>query len=127
MTQTNDLLQRLEELNDIGIALSSERDINRLLETILVAAKRIAHADAGTLYLLDKDQGVLRFEIIRTDSLGIAMGGTTGKPISFNPVRLYDGRLHLLQLGECIGIDRLELCGHFLGQASELDQIQIDR
>ena len=90
MTQTNDLLQRLEELNDIGIALSSERDINRLLETILVAAKRIAHADAGTLYLLDKDQGVLRFEIIRTDSLGIAMGGTTGKPISFNPVRLYD-------------------------------------
>ena len=82
-TEDNDLLQRLDELNAIGIALSSERDINRLLEIILVAAKRITHADAGTLYLLDAEQQVLRFEIIRTDSLGIAMGGTSGKPISF--------------------------------------------
>jgi HD-GYP domain-containing protein (c-di-GMP phosphodiesterase class II) len=90
MTQANDLLQRLEELNAIGIALSSERDINSLLETILVAAKRITHADAGTLYLLDAEQQVLEFKIIRTDSLGIAMGGTSGKPISFPPVRLKD-------------------------------------
>ena len=49
MTQEDYLLHRLEELNDIGIALSSERDINRLLETILIAAKRITRADAGTL------------------------------------------------------------------------------
>jgi HD-GYP domain-containing protein (c-di-GMP phosphodiesterase class II) len=90
MKQTNDLLQRLDELNVIGIALSSEHDIDRLLENILVAAKRITHADAGTLYLLDAEQKVLKFEIIRTDSLGIAMGGTSGKPISFYPVRLYD-------------------------------------
>lgn len=90
MTQANTLLKRLDELNAIGIALSSERDINLLLEIILEAAKRIAHADAGTLYLLDTEKQVLRFEIIRTDSLGIAMGGTSGKPISFNPVRLYD-------------------------------------
>lgn len=86
----NDPLQRLNELNAIGIALSSERDIDRLLEIILVAAKRITHADAGTLYLLDDKQQVLRFEIIRTDSLGIAMGGANGKAISFPPVRLYD-------------------------------------
>ena len=90
MIQANDLLQRLDELNEIGIALSSERDISLLLEIILVAAKRIAHADAGTLYLLNAEQTALQFEIIRTDSLGIAMGGTSGKPISFNPVRLYD-------------------------------------
>ena len=90
MTKNHDLLQRLDELNAIGSALSSERDINRLLEIILVAAKRITHADAGTLYLLDAEQQVLRFEIIRTDTLGIAMGGTSGKPISFTPIRLYD-------------------------------------
>ena len=30
----------------------------------------------------------LRFEIIRTDSLQIAMGGTTGTPIPFYPVKL---------------------------------------
>lgn len=86
----NDLLQRLDELNTIGIALSSEHDIGHLLEIILVAAKRITNADAGTLYLLDTEQQMLRFEIIRTASLGIEMGGTSGNPISFYPVRLYD-------------------------------------
>ena len=79
-----------EQLGDLGIALSSERNINRLLEIILMAAKRITRADAGTLYLLDTERRALRFEIIRTDSLGISMGGTSGKPISFPPVRLYD-------------------------------------
>ena len=36
----------------------------------------------------------LRFEIMLTDSLGIAMGGSTGKPIPYLPVKLYeeDGR-----------------------------------
>jgi len=84
------LLRRLDELNAIGVALSSERDINILLETILIAAKRITNADAGTLYLMDPEQQALRFEIMRTDSLGIAMGGTTGAAIPFNPIRLVD-------------------------------------
>jgi HD-GYP domain-containing protein (c-di-GMP phosphodiesterase class II) len=82
------LLRRLEELNAIGISLSSESDITRLLEGILVAAKRITNADAGTLYLVDPVQQVLRFEIMRTDSLGIAKGGTTGESIPFYPVHL---------------------------------------
>lgn len=85
-----DLLQRLDDLNSIGVALSSERDISRLMETILVAAKRITNADAGTLYLVEPEQSALKFEIIRTDSLGIAMGGTSGKLITFPPIRLRD-------------------------------------
>lgn len=94
MTYTDDLLQRLDKLNAIGAALSSERNIDRLLETILVEAKSITNADAGTLYLLDEEQQVLRFAIMRTDRLKIAMGGTTGQPINLPPVRLYndDGR-----------------------------------
>ena len=47
---TGDLIRRLAELNDIGIALSQEKNIDRLLETILVAAMKITHADGGTLY-----------------------------------------------------------------------------
>jgi GAF domain-containing protein len=86
-----DLLMRLDELNAVGIALSRERDIDRLLEAILVAAKRITNADGGTLYRRHAgDEDRLAFEIIRTDSLGIAMGGTTGAPIPFEPVRLHD-------------------------------------
>src|SRR3989339_1406200 len=90
LSQQSAMLNRLEELNAIGIALSNERDTNRLLETIMVAAKRITNADAGTLYLLDPDQQALKFEILRTDTLGIAMGGTTGVPITFYPIQLYD-------------------------------------
>ena len=49
------LVERFEQLNSIGVALSSERDLNRLLEQILLAAKSITHADGGTLYLLTPD------------------------------------------------------------------------
>ncbi len=76
-------------LIEIGIALSAERDHNRLMERILLEAKELCNADGGTLYLVEDDKG-LKFEIMRTDSLKIALGGTTGKEITFPPVRLYD-------------------------------------
>src|SRR5436190_6242518 len=82
------MASRLEYLNQIGIALSQEKDINKLLETILIAAKRLTRADGGTLYRLV--EGKLQFEIMRTDSLSIAMGGTTGNPIPFYPIPLQD-------------------------------------
>ena len=42
-----ELFLRLEQLNEIGVALSRETDIDRLLEAILVAAKKITNADGG--------------------------------------------------------------------------------
>ncbi len=83
MDTIEDLFRRFEQLNEIGAALSHERDINRLLENILIAAKTITHADGGTLYRVTEDERSLRFEIVRTDSLKIAMGGTSGNPIPF--------------------------------------------
>ncbi len=82
------LLSRLSDLNSIGAALSSERDINRLLESILNAAMKITNADAGTLYLVDAQKQVLTFEILHNDSLDIRMGGTSGEPIPFYPIHL---------------------------------------
>ncbi len=90
MSANHNLIDRLKEINEIGIALSQQQDINSLLEMILEAAKRITHADAGTLYLHDHEQRVLRFEIVRTDSLKIVMGGIRGEPIRFYPVHLYN-------------------------------------
>jgi HD-GYP domain-containing protein (c-di-GMP phosphodiesterase class II) len=81
------LFKRLEELNGIGVSLSKEKDITRLLEKILIAAKTITNADGGTLYRIN-DEGNCQFEIMRTDSLNIAMGGTTGVPIPFYPIHL---------------------------------------
>ena len=87
-----DLVRRLEQLNDIGASLSAERDINRLLETILAAAKAITRADGGTLYRVT-EENTLRFEIVRTTSLKYYLGGTTGTPVPFYPVQLYkDGK-----------------------------------
>ena len=88
-----DLVQRLEQLNTIGASLSAETDINRLLETILTAAKSITRADGGTLYRVTEDKQNLRFEILRTSSLKNYLGGTTGNPVPFHPVPLYkDGK-----------------------------------
>ena len=79
MEKSADLLRRLEQLNDIGASLSSERNLNLLLEKILLAAKAITHADGGTLYLLSEDRQHLHFEIVRTSSLGLAFGGGSEK------------------------------------------------
>jgi HD-GYP domain-containing protein (c-di-GMP phosphodiesterase class II) len=86
----DDMLTRLEYLNEVGASLSKEKDLDRLLESILIAAQAIADADGGTLYRVSDDQQSLRFEIIRTDSLGVAMGGSTGIPITLAPIQLYD-------------------------------------
>src|SRR5437899_702518 len=88
----DDLVQRLDQLNAIGASLSAERDINRLLEAILSAAKTITRADGGTLYRLTEEKS-LRFEIVRTSSLKYYLGGTTGNPVPFYPIQLYkDGK-----------------------------------
>jgi len=78
----DDLFRRFEHLNDIGASLSNERDLNRLLEKITLAAKTITRADGGTLYLLSEDRRHLHFEIVHTDSLKIVFGGTSGNPVS---------------------------------------------
>ena len=86
------LFRRLDQLNEIGAALSSERDISRLLEKILLAAKTITHADGGTLYRVTEDGQALRFEIVRNDSLCIALGGSSGNAIDFPDLPLRDAR-----------------------------------
>ena len=78
----DDLFRRLDELNDIGASLSSEHDLKLLLEKIVLAAKRITRADGGTLYLLADDRRALHFEIVRTDSLNIAFGGSSAQSAS---------------------------------------------
>ena len=60
-----------EELNQIGVALSSQRDIDALLELILLKARHITSADAGSLYLIEEDvegRRHLRFVLTQNDS-----------------------------------------------------------
>jgi HD-GYP domain-containing protein (c-di-GMP phosphodiesterase class II) len=80
----------IEKLNEIGIALSAEKNTPKLLEMILRGAKTILNADGGTLYLATEDKKHLQFEIIMNDSLGIMMGAKLGEPIPFPALPLYD-------------------------------------
>ncbi|WP_303905689.1 HD family phosphohydrolase [Thiohalomonas denitrificans] len=76
----------VEHLTEVGIALSSERDTARLLEMIVLGAKALTGADGGTLYVV-RDK-VLYMEIVRSDSLDYAMGGTTGRTVPFPAIPL---------------------------------------
>ena len=88
--QPRDPLQCLDQLNQIGIALSRERDTPKLLETILTAAKSLLNADGGTLYRLNEERQQLHFEVMHNDSLRLHLGGLSGAPIPFPPIPLYD-------------------------------------
>lgn len=82
----DDQLKLLRKVIPIGVSLSAERDFNRLLESLVVEAQGVTNADAGTLYLVEDD--ALKFVILRNTSLDVAMGGTSGKEITFYPVKL---------------------------------------
>jgi HD-GYP domain-containing protein (c-di-GMP phosphodiesterase class II) len=70
--------EELSQLNDIGVKLSAERDINKLLELILQKSREITVADAGSLYLVEPAQngngGVdrLRFMLPQNDSVAVS-------------------------------------------------------
>ena len=70
------------KLLDIGIALSSEKNADKLLETILEAAMDISNCDAGTLYVIDDNE--LHFKITITKSLGIR-SGANGEKVEIPP------------------------------------------
>ncbi len=106
-------LALLRTIIPAGVAMSAEKDFNRLLEQIVIQAQQVTSADGGTLYLRSDDDH-LQFMIVRNTSLGIALGGTTGKAVDFPPLPLRDaeGRPNHTQIasraalqGEMISVD----------------------
>lgn len=81
------ILARQATLNAIGAALSTERDVDVLLERILAAAQETVNADGGTLYRVEDD--ALAFAVVRNDTLGYFQGGKHGVPIAFPPLPLH--------------------------------------
>jgi putative two-component system response regulator len=68
------LAEDFEKLLNVGIALSSVHDLEKLLDLILREARRLTQADAGTLYLVKGDTLVFRVSQCQTltDRLGEA-------------------------------------------------------
>lgn len=86
--------QRLETftqtLTQFGEGWTLEHDLELFLERILLEAKQLCRADAGTLYLR-KDETTLAFAIVRNDTLGLSYGGSSGVPAPYAPLRLRPG------------------------------------
>lgn len=59
----------LQELNNVGIALMSERDPDRLLGLILTQARALTTSDAGSLYLVERDEdGAEKLHFLRSQN-----------------------------------------------------------
>lgn len=63
----------LRELSRVGAALATERELDTLLGLILTQARRLANADAGSLYLVEPDEAgnpaALRFKLSQNTTL----------------------------------------------------------
>ncbi len=103
----------IKRLTEIGLALSAEKNINRLMEMILSEARAFTNADGGTLYIMSDDESKLIFTIIQNDSINVRMGGTQGR-ITWPPVKMKndDGypnhsnvSSHAAITGEAVNID----------------------
>ena len=70
---------------EIGIALSAERDRNKLFDLIITKSMEITNCAAATLYLYDNNY--LRFKIMKTLSMGVDKG-SNGEEIELPPVEL---------------------------------------
>src|SRR5713226_4865615 len=67
MSFSINLTEAFRELVQIGIALTNERDLSTLLDRILTEARRFTRAEAGTLFLREKDE--LRFAVVQNERL----------------------------------------------------------
>ncbi len=66
-----DLHDQLRQLTKIGILLTHERNLARLLDKILFESRRFTRAEAGTLYVKEKDG--LRFKCVQNEALQSAL------------------------------------------------------
>jgi HD-GYP domain-containing protein (c-di-GMP phosphodiesterase class II) len=93
MPRKQDQFDKIKRITQIGVALSSEKNLDSLLEMIVDEARLFTHADGGTLYILSDDEAALQFAIVQSESLKIRMGGASGR-ITWPPVPIRDENGH---------------------------------
>jgi HD-GYP domain-containing protein (c-di-GMP phosphodiesterase class II) len=81
----------IDELNEIGIALSTQPDTATLLDLILRKSREITSSDAGSLYLAEETESGekrLRFKLTQNDSLKVPFNEFT-MPINSSSIAGY--------------------------------------
>lgn len=92
-------MNNIEHFVKIGIALSSQKNHEALLEDILKSAMELANADAGTIYSIikgvssknndDNSTQQLAFNTVFNKTLDCHLGGTSGEQIDFPNINIY--------------------------------------
>jgi HD-GYP domain-containing protein (c-di-GMP phosphodiesterase class II) len=78
----------LQEVLNVSVALSSERNTKKLLESILLAAKKLTNADGGTIYSVN-DENELVFDTLFNDTLKLHLGGSSNSVATLNSIPIY--------------------------------------
>ncbi len=92
----------LNTLTEIGIALSSERDLNTLLDRILQETMDFANAEGGSLYIKEEDK--LRFAVTRNEKIKNGEGGRTKFVDSSLPISEESISGYVAKCGEIVNI-----------------------
>jgi len=80
-----------QKLMNVAHELFAERDVSALCEKVLFHAQQLTSADGGTLYITNPTKPkVLEFIIVSNTTLNIHQGGTSGNPVQFAPLPLYN-------------------------------------
>lgn len=108
--------EELQAILDISIALSAEKDRNKLFNMIISKSMDICDCDAGTLYLYENDK--LIFRIMKTRSMNVDKG-SDGEVIDLPPVELNEGNIcaycaihrQILNIPDVYESDRFDFSG----------------
>ncbi len=72
---TSNQIQHFKNLTNIGIALSVEKDTDKVFDLILEEALLFTNADGATIYTLSEDKKKLDFKLVYNSTMDIIMGG----------------------------------------------------
>lgn len=89
MIKEKSSVQGVKELCRVGVALSCEKDIDKLLETIVSVARHFTNAEGCTLYLCNEEQGGLDFAVVQNERLHIYQTGHAKKS-DWSSIPLYN-------------------------------------
>ncbi|MFZ2491175.1 MAG: SpoIIE family protein phosphatase [Thermoanaerobaculia bacterium] len=76
-----------KDLLPLGVALASDRSVDRILTRILDEARKHCRADSGAIYLLNESNG-LEVELLFRESMGVGVVKATESAIRYPPVSL---------------------------------------
>ena len=87
LDQFHESLVTVEEFIKTATSLSTERDLKRLLDMIVTSARKITHAEAGSIYLLDRTKRHLYVEVWQNDAIDAPMRNVPLVPLSVHGKR----------------------------------------